>query len=193
MTETIGKPLKICLPCSNGYYRECTQPVVDKELLLACGIVNTVIDDTKARQRGGQVKFPEDITDVQSTGRKRAAQMYPITEGMKCEWQSLARAGGGVIPSIGCHNGMASNVHHGPNKSTLDNRKENVHRICSKCHNRWHSANDEFYGTRPLGGEPFIPLNEFTWVWHDAETKASLEDVVKNELKYATRKDRRTP
>ena len=189
----IGKELKVCLPCSNGFYMECTQPVDDD---LPCGLVLSVEitlkeNDTTAKLRGGQIKDAIDITDVQSTGRKRAAQLYPITEGMSCEWQGLGRAGGGVVSSLGCYEGLASNIHHGPDKNTLNNKQNNVHRICAKCHNWWHAQNDMFYGDRPDGTEPFIPLGDSVWVLHDSETKADLESLVKEQLRRGTRKDRR--
>lgn len=85
------------------------------------------------------------LKDQQSTGRKRAAKMYPLAEGAPCEWQGKKNCGGGENPIIGCINGTQQARHHGPDKNTLNNEKGNVHRICHLCHNRWHARNDEGY------------------------------------------------
>jgi hypothetical protein len=190
----IGKEITPCLACANGYYTECLHPLDDD---IPCGLVLSVEitlkeNDTSAKLRGGQVKDAADITDVQSTGRKRAADMYPISEGMNCEWQGLAFAGGGVVTSIGCINNLATAIHHGPDKNTLNNNPENVHRICAKCHNWWHAQNDEFYGSRPSGTEPFIPLDTHKWSAHNPTEKTDLETLVKEQLRRGIRKDRRT-
>jgi len=140
------------------------------------------VESTEKKERGGQIKGAEDITDVQSTGRKRAALLFPITEGMICEWASLKNAGGGVTPIIGCLGNKATDRHHGPDKNTLNNTDKNVHRICSFCHNYWHARNDEYYGIRPAGTEPFIPLDGHSWCDHDPVTKATTEEVIKAQL-----------
>lgn len=192
MIIRIGSPIAVCLACQNGYYLECTQPV---DGTIPCGtVVKTVItvdDTTEIKLRGGQIKTPEDITDVQSTGRKRAALMYPIEEGEKCEWQSLLQAGGGVKPIIGCYENHAVAIHHGPDKNTLNNKRSNVHKICAYCHNYWHAVNDEFYGERPVGTEPFIPLDTFDWTQHDSVTKATEAQLAQEMVTRSIRKDRR--
>jgi hypothetical protein len=183
----IGKPPVICIACQNGYYAECYKPDEDG---IACGYKEQVAI-TVERERGGQIKSPEDITDVQSTGRKRAAIMYPINEGDICGWAGLLSAGGGVNAIIGCVNNLATNIHHGPDKNTLNNKQENVHRICAYCHNYWHARNDEFYGERPVGTEPFIPLDGHEWNLPDMETKATEEQLVQEMITRSVRKDRR--
>lgn len=144
--------------------------------------IEPIGDITNTPNRTGPVKEAHDITDVQSTGRKRAALMYPLEEGMICEWAKLKSAGGGVVPIIGCLGNPATDRHHGPDKNTLNNTPENVHRICSPCHNLWHARNDEFYGVRPAGTEPFIPLDGFHWVHHDKETLAETDELVRAQL-----------
>lgn len=134
------------------------------------------------------IKAASEVTDVQSTGRKRAAKAYPITEGMKCEWAELKLAGGGVQPIIGCPGNVATDRHHGPDKNTLNNTEGNVHRICAICHNRWHTANDPFYGERPSGSEPFIPLDGNDWTAHNPTDKATTEEIMQNELTWRKRK-----
>lgn len=191
MSDYIGRATLICLACANGFFKECLQPVGDAKE--ACGLVTRELEFSEVpKERGGQVKTNDSVTDLESTGRKRAALAFPITEGMACEWQGLAKAGGGVKPIIGCLEGnFATNIHHGPNKSTLANVEGNVHRICSKCHNRWHASNDEFYGKRPSGGEPYIPKEEFEWLAHNPSLKALDKDIISNEIMYSIRKDRR--
>ncbi len=84
----------------------------------------------------------EEITDPHSTGRKRAAQMWPLNPEAWCEWKDKANCGGGKYPILGCSNGKQRNIHHGPDKDTLNNNRYNIHLICPNCHNRWHAAND---------------------------------------------------
>lgn len=187
----IGRPAGLCIACQNGYYNECLRPDEDG---VACGVEQqtSLIDvETVIRERGGQIKTLEDITDVQSTGRKRAVLMFPINEGDICEWAGLLSAGGGVNAIIGCLDNLATNIHHGPDKNTLNNKRENIHKICAHCHNYWHAVNDEFYGERPVGTEPFIPLDGNDWKLPDTETKATEEQLVQEMIYRSVRKDRR--
>lgn len=154
-----------CLPCAVGNHDGCWKPTTtwdcccpdmywnDDGPLTLAAVVSTPDGITDGRkERGGQLKDADSVRDTESTGRKRAAVMFPIIKGMPCEWQGLKLAGGGVVPITGCLKGTATDIHHGPNKSTLGNYVGNVHRICSSCHNRWHSINDKFYdATRPSG------------------------------------------
>ena len=60
---------------------------------------------------------------------------------------------------FGCTGRPATNIHHGPDKSTLNNERENISIICTFCHNRWHAANDKFYPQpRPVNGEMWLPV-----------------------------------
>lgn len=129
------------------------------------------------------------LTDPQSTGRKRAKEMYPIPQGQMCEWAGLENAGGGVVPIVGCIGYPASEIHHGPDKNTLNNAKasrgigdlENIHWVCSMCHNEWHAKNDPFY-PKVDGVErdyvrdqalPFVPQDPTLEIHaHDADTRA---------------------
>lgn len=91
------------------------------------------------------------LKDQQSTGRKRAARLYPLDRNAPCEWRGKSRQGGGDNPIQGCTDGMQLNRHHGPDKNTLNNDEGNVHRICAHCHNRWHAKNDPDYDpNKPL-------------------------------------------
>ncbi len=97
------------------------------------------------------------LKDQQSTGRKRAAKLFPLDRSAPCEWAAASESnpcGGGKHPlTFGCEN-LQSHRHHGPDKNTLNNEEGNVHRICSFHHNWWHAKNDEEYDPRnPHGHE----------------------------------------
>lgn len=168
-----------CIYCSAEDHLLCSNPDIDNQLC-CCSTLTEL--ETVPQISTGNIKGPDAITDVQSTGRKRAALLYPITEGMICEWAKLKYAGGGVVPIIGCLGNVATDRHHGPDKNTLNNREENVHRICSFCHNYWHARNDEFYGERPNGTEPFIPLDGHEWQLHNPNDEATIEEIVKAQI-----------
>lgn len=95
----------------------------------------------------GEDKKPKDIERnvTASAGRKEAAILFPITEGMICEWAQLANCGGGLRPIVGCLGNKATHIHHGPDKKTTHNVAGNIHRICVPCHNLWHGQNDPIY------------------------------------------------
>lgn len=105
---------------------------------------------TRPKGPGGRVYKIEDIQDPHSTGRKRAAVLYPLLrkdsgEPEDCDWRNKTNCGGGKHPIVGCIAGTQQSRHHGPDKNTLNNSKGNVHRICHKCHNTWHAQNDPTY------------------------------------------------
>lgn len=181
-----------CPSCYTGVHSDCYNPPDDEDKFCCCDdLVASVGYGNEADRQAAviaKIKEASEITDVTSTGRKRAALAYPIEKGMICEWANLKRAGGGVKPIIGCVGNEATDRHHGPDKNTLNNTEGNVHRICATCHNRWHAANDEYYGKRPGGTEPFIPLDGHQWFPHDPETKATNEDIMENELYWGTKK-----
>lgn len=151
----------------------------DTELWICCcgGANSNAHVEDNPRERTGPIKADEDITDPKSTGRKRAAVLYPITEGMLCEWASLKNAGGGQFPIVGCPGNIAVARHHGPDKNTLNNEQGNVHRICEHCHNRWHTRND------PVFEESF---GTSLWQSHDSSTVATMEEVLQSEVYWNT-------
>ena len=199
-----------CWACVSGLHEECFDltPIDDAGYKCCCFDSKPGSDsDNWAKEIGRPVSAPADITDVLSAGRKRAAMLYPIFDGMTCEWAGLKFAGGGVEPIIGCNGNKLSSkkggegdfiqgdVHHGPDKNTLENGSGNAHRICAYCHHRWHAANDKFYGPRPTrddgkidGTKPFLPLPEYELLLHDPETKATDEEIKENEIYWASRK-----
>lgn len=167
-----------CVVCNAEFHNECLDPQDDG---FCCCIEITIITETNR----GPYKDPDEMKDPISTGRKRAAIVKPIEEGMVCEWAHLKFAGGGVEPIVGCNNNKASNIHHGPDKDILNNSDSNLHRICAFCHNRWHTRNDKYYGERPTPGSPFIPIPPYNNLEHDPDSKATLEEVFKSEMEWA--------
>lgn len=150
----------------------------------------TVIEVEK-RGVGRPMAEPGEITDIVSTGRKRAAMMYPIFKDMKCEWAGLKYAGGGIEPIIGCAGNIIQpskgpdkgDRHHGPDKNVINNSPSNVHRICSTCHNRYHAKNNKYYSQpRPPADQPWLPDETYgECKSHDPETKATEEEIEDNE------------
>lgn len=142
-----------CPSCGRGFHFEC-----DNEGCENCHTdPEVVIRNIKNTANvGAPIKDPEDVRDPHSTGRKRAAQLYPIFKGEACEWRGKKNCGGG-IPIIGCIDGVQQARHHGPVKNTLRNEPTNVHRICTKCHNRWHTVNDPEYDEKKYEDLPHSP------------------------------------
>lgn len=205
-TNTGGNP---CFQCRAGHHGECFNIWHFEDVDCCCGgeITFTATGEVKhngedERLQGNRSDAKEidtgyisdgydgnkslaDYKDPISTGRKRAAEMYPIHPGMVCEWAGLRRAGGGVVPIVGCVGRPASDRHHGPDKNTMNNAPSNMHRICDYCHNTWHAVNDPHYGERPEHTQPFIPKGDLDveWFLHDATTKASMEEIIEAETK----------
>lgn len=102
-------------------------------------------------------KSDDEIRDPKSTGRKRAALLFPLDPESNCEWMGLTNCGGGEFPIIGCVDGKQEHRHHGPDKDTLNNATGNVHRICDNCHNIWHSQNDPTYDSKVHGKKLHAP------------------------------------
>lgn len=111
-----------------------------------------------------------DFTDPESTGRKAVVKMYPLEgTGMVCEWANRRVHGLPGGPILGCTGQAATDWHHGPDKNTLNNEKatwgvgtqENIHLICSACHNLAHAQIDPLYPPydRKLQQDvPWLPL-----------------------------------
>lgn len=186
-----------CFGCSVGFHEECLDPTPHAEdgFFICCCYEADGSEKTKRPTIYlGGYKANDQIKDQTSTGRKRAAALYPIKDGMLCEWSGLKNAGGGVRPIVGCNQtriyaqkGKGA-IHHGPDKSTLNNEPENVHRICTRCHNRWHTLNDpEYPEFRPPHGAPFVPLDKEVMP-HDPHTRATPEEMLKNEMMWQSGK-----
>ena len=132
--------------------------------------------------------FPKEekvLRDPVSAGRKRAAVMYPIATGQVCEWAWKKICGGGIEPIIGCTGRPATNIHHGPDKSTLNNERDNISVICTFCHNRYHVANDKYYiEPRPEDNGPWLPVkfpDKHIYQLSDIQ-KATKQEILINEM-----------
>jgi hypothetical protein len=134
------------------------------------------IEEDESRAKARTYKREGKLKDQQSTGRKRAARLYPLDETAPCEWLGLKFAGGGRFPIIGCASGTQQARHHGPDKNTLNNDEGNVHRICHKCHNRWHTLNDPEY-------DPGAAQRK-----HNSIDLATVEEVMNNEIYWVSKK-----
>lgn len=129
--------------CEGGVDNGHSEPALLDDLL---GSSDSSTDfETEEEVEHRTYKDDSALLDQQSTGRKRAARMYPLDETTLCEWSMKKNCGGGSKPITGCLNGLQQARHHGPDKNTLNNERGNVHRICHTCHNRWHTLNDEGY------------------------------------------------
>ena len=139
---------------------------------------------------GRPQKAVDDIAFPLTTGRKRAVEVkiqQGWSKGSPCEWAYLKYAGGGVKPIIGCKGNPSRDVHHGPDKNTLNNSDDNLHAICSICHHHWHTVNDEFYaGDRPESDTAWVPAIDYAS--HDAETSASEEEIDADEFDWMIRR-----
>lgn len=142
-----------------------------------------------------------ELSDPRSTGRKRAARMFPITPGMVCEWANLKNVGFSPRNIVGCMGNPASDIHHGPDKNTLNNSKtsrgigigENVHLICSWCHNAIHAANNKLYPDydRVLDQDkPWLPMPDIEWD-DRVPIPATFEELVAEEQRRREDEERR--
>lgn len=151
----------------------------------------------------GSTKNIGELVDPESTGRKRMVKLYPIAVGQVCEWAGLANAGAEFMPVgiVGCVNNPATDLHHGPDKNTLNNEKasrgvgdrENIHVICSECHNSTHAANDELYPPYDRIDDqerPWLPIYPDDWA-PEAPRKATVEELFAEEERRANDRKRR--
>lgn len=165
----------VCISCLRGFYDECGHdpPKTGENSDTSIGGNSSVnsqsgsITDELAQQsetspsasdydadeqptgkRSRRTKPDDAVRDQQSTGRKRAARLYPLHREELCEWAEASDdnpKGGGTSPIvIGCFKTQQAR-HHGPEKNTLNNDPGNVHRICHWHHNLWHRMNDPNY------------------------------------------------
>lgn len=173
-----------CPSCGRGLHFEC-----EKSPCCCGGSISKNLaehlDLEEEDDRGHPRRWQQDssLKDQQSTGRKRAAKLYPLNPESPCEWRGLRFAGGGKFPIVGCITGRQQARHHGPDKNTLNNEGGNVHRICHTCHNRWHANNDSGYETR-------IQESGYGQA-HDEITRAAPEDQAESEIYWASKRIRK--
>lgn len=140
----------ICVPCGRGWHQECSH----KKGCSKCHDTQQIgskqnepreLISYESEQPKSRKSRKENLRDPGSTGRKRAAVLYPLDRSAPCEWRSLRNCGGGLKPIVGCYDGNQQHRHHGPVKDTTRNEQGNVHRICNDCHVHWHELNDLEY------------------------------------------------
>lgn len=191
----------LCYGCMIGFHEECIRPELhnpqagwykcccyDKTKVTELSTEGMIIPEERRRTP----KDSEDVKDQTSTGRKRAvvamAEWERGLDGSVCEWAYLRNAGGGAVPIVGCNgtiirevkqtekvaaNESPRHIHHGPDKSTLNNNPENLHAVCAACHGRWHALNDPRYAKdRPDYGRPHLPIDGDV-LPHDPSSKAT--------------------
>lgn len=157
-----------CPSCGRGFHSECSRCKKNK-----CHPVAKPPKGTEVlRGVGRPLKEPHEQKDPLSTGRKRAAHLWPLFEGEPCEWKGKRNCGGGKFPIVGCRSGTQEHRHHGPVKDTRHNEPGNVHRVCRPCHRRWHASNDKEYNAKLYADLPHSPqeatetdleINEAYW------------------------------
>lgn len=175
----------ICLNCFIGYAPEYCELELSTGCITVEGEVS-LFDESFDSTDGTETEESKEYKDAISTGRKRAARLYPITPGMVCEWAWHKQCGGGIEPIIGCTGRPSSNIHHGPDKSTLNNERDNISIICTFCHNRWHTANDRYYvEPRPLNATPWLQTKDVgerkVYALSDM-VKATKQEILMNEM-----------
>jgi hypothetical protein len=164
----------ICTACHLGRSWECVNHGCSESSSgdTTTSLVADLGDQVEPTREINTYKTDAVLKDQQSTGRKRAAVMYPLDKESDCEWRLRENCGGGKYPIVGCSDGKQQARHHGPDKNTLNNDSGNVHRICHQCHNRWHAKNDGEYvwGSVPNPHNPrdttleVIALDEISWI-----------------------------
>lgn len=163
-----------CLLCGRGFCVECRKcrkgKCHDKENSTPVAESESGNDEPKPRKD----RTAAGLRDPKSTGRKRAARLYPLDANEPCEWRGLKLCGGGRVPVIGCYDGKQEHRHHGPIKNPTRNHAGNVHRICAACHVHWHELNDLVYDEA-----------EFALLPHDP-VPATDEEIIKNSLEWKT-------
>lgn len=160
-----------CVDCGRGFHalcRPCRRNRCHPDPETPVSEEKVVSDETPQSRKSAR----ENLKDPKSTGRKRAAVLYPIDSDAPCEWRGLRNCGGGRRPIIGCLDGTQKHRHHGPVKETTRNELGNVHRICADCHVHWHELNDLIYNEKEYNLLPHQPV------------PATSEEIVKNKLKW---------
>lgn len=140
-----------CLSCGQGFHTECRggeESCCGKTSLCSNSRIDDLVVELPvggSKKVGRPRKSDNDVQDPYSTGRRRAHAEYPLDREAPCEWQGKANVGGGLFPVVGCLNGKQEEIQHGPIKDTMVNSRENIHRICRRCHRLWHAWNDAVY------------------------------------------------
>ena len=170
-----------CWPCRRGQHAGCTANVIDFDCVCdhvtrqapveqgeIANALNLEPQEPDSSTRTRRYKNDDAVTDQQSTGRKRAAKLYPLKDehGNKLPCDLAGKSAGlptymevqidgcGIRP--GTMPNPAQSRHHN-DYNTLNNERSNVALLCHACHNLLHSRNDPFkdviyeriYGFKP--------------------------------------------
>lgn len=221
-SKTVGKPLgwpgwtlmtTVCQYCRVELCFQCETPKDDENCCclgtygrvtlgsMLVGSTNQTDDEELGVNQDGSLKKSRagrpildgnEMRNPVSAGRRRAAKIAQIPMGYVCEWALLEFAGGGPVPIVGCAGNTASDLHHGPDKSTLNNEVGiNLHRICDSCHNRWHELNDPHYGERPANNLDYLPTGE--WEPHDRISRADSATIFASDRWWTSPRSTRPP
>jgi len=154
-----------CQYCAVGFHFLCMNILSNKDVVCCCVVEETSPIQESTTKLKGKVGRPEkdigEFDDQLSSGRKRAARKFTIEPGTVCEWAWKKFNGGGIEPVFGCSGRTARHIHHGPDKSTLNNdRATNISIVCTFCHQLWHARNDKYFlGNRPPDGSTWLPTS----------------------------------
>lgn len=177
----IGVIVTGCVACGRGFHRECGKcrggaKQCHANTTQEKSTLHEEINESTSESPGPRKRKSarENLKDPKSTGRKRAAELYPIEVNSPCEWRGLRNCGGGRRPIVGCFDGIQQHRHHGPVKETTRNEEGNVHRICTACHVHWHELNDLVYDEREYNLLPHAP------------TPATDMEIIQNTLDWKT-------
>lgn len=166
-----------CAACGRNLHKECRKGC--KKCHPSENISHPIVAEGLKENESTETSSPRqpkrtNLKDPLSTGRKRAAEIYPLDRNSPCEWRGLRNCGGGLRPIIGCYDGNQQHRHHGPVKKTTRNESGNVHRICDDCHVHWHELNDLIYDESKYNLLPHDPV------------EASTEELVQNKLAWVS-------
>lgn len=147
----------ICLACRRGNHKKCFEDFCTCTHFDSTGLPS--VDPKPEKKYGKNRKHDHELIDPQSTGRKRAAKMYPLDPNLDCDFAGTLNAG--EIPGLqgieGCGIREGSKVgsqqaRHHLDYDTLNNEPDNVVRICHSCHVLIHHKNDplkdEYYASK---------------------------------------------
>lgn len=154
--------------CVCDHVTPMRQPLPEGPIANALNLEPDDADTTTSVTRSRRNKNDDAVTDQQSTGRKRAAKLYPLKndkgEKYPCDlagkvaglpkYMEVQIDGCGVRPGTMANPAQARH-HHDYN--TLNNERSNVGLLCHSCHNLLHAKNDPFkdviyqriYGVKP--------------------------------------------
>lgn len=173
---------EICWSCRRGQHNGCAALITDTvcdcthDNIVQAPPVGTIgnalnldTEEPDTRKITRRLKNDDAVTDQQSTGRKRAAALYPLKDAngnsLPCDYANLPAP---TLPNYmevqidGCGirkgtvAGKAQARHH-HDYNTLNNERSNVALLCHSCHNLLHAKNDEYkdaiyeriYGFKP--------------------------------------------